>query len=385
MRSPIRTITNNVILILADLPHLTDDLLDKLRFLRFDDIVVLETSDFIGPDRFTNRSDVSKIQFRMHYPSRFKYLQKNAHIGSHVRAIRIVKRLTFCILNRNNIRTDLRRFHQTIVELNPSGIVVQSNINPYVRILNKSTLNTRMMCICPSLVTEDRINIFIKRISKILNRIQVFPSYQQENYGEGFEGKFVATWSSLELPNLSSHIKHLKAGSFFFKRKTIVNSQNNCQILIVLHQFDESNLRDYASYRFFLQEIFNNYPNNKFILRYHPSSKFRFEFHHSNVEVDSNKLFDFCELEKYKLVLSSFSALAIQIGYVHPNTALFNLSKFDRIVHPLNSSSYFDKINSISDISNIIDNSYFSSLKIMKLREHLEPSPEFIAEINEFY
>ena len=104
---------------------------------------------------------------------------------------------------------------------------------------------------------------------------------------------------------------------------------------------------------------------------------------YTNVTVDDSPDFDWKQLNRFQHVVSSFSALAVEIGFVHPRIALIDLSEYDKIQHFYNNNDFFFKIANCEKFQDFLTLSESTNNeKLFQRRSSLEISSDLNLFLN---
>jgi hypothetical protein len=224
-----------------------------------------------------------------------------------------------------------------------------------MNILNSIKYRDRTILLAPCLVRRDNRSFLAKLESLVFNKLIGLSCINDHDWGTRFKGRYIGVWNLEEIKQFKIKVPVEQIGSFFFLKNRLNIERTNNSCLVVLHEFNSFIESDFEKYRKFLRDLFTTYPLFKFKLRYHPRNELFFDFESDNVTYDNDQDFNFKNLENFRFVISSFSALSVEIGFMHPRTALIELSNYDKMFHHFNSPLLFEKIYDLESFNSFIN------------------------------
>jgi hypothetical protein len=289
------------------------------------------------------------------------------------------------IKNRKNAKIDKDLFQKLLIDLNPDLIILLTDHYQFFRILNSPKIREKTVLLAPSLVRKDYKSFISKVTSSIFNTIIGLDCINMHDWGSKFRGKYLGVWNISEMLNTRTKIPVAQLGSYFFNQTEILSIEVDNSCLVVLHEFNTLVREDFQKYQKFLDSIISKNISTQFTIRYHPRNEIYFELNYANVTIDDSPDFDWKQLSKFKHVVSSFSALAVEIGFVHRGIALIDLSEYDKIQHFYNNSNFFFKIENFEKFQDLLNLSEGTcNEKFLRRRASLETSPDLNLFLNNF-
>ena len=294
-----------------------------------------------------------------------------------------LKYLEHCVKNRKKALIDKHLFQELLIDLNPSLIILLTDHNQFIRVLNSRKFREKTVLLAPSLVRKDYKSLMSKVSSFVFNSFIGLDCINMHDWGTKFRGKYLGVWNISEMLKTRTKSPIAQLGSYFFNENKILSFENNNSCLIVLHEFNSLVTEDFQKYQKFLDSIISRNIGVQFTIRYHPRNEILFELNYTNVTVDDSPDFDWKQLNRFQHVVSSFSALAVEIGFVHPRIALIDLSEYDKIQHFYNNNNFFSKIDNIEKFQDFLTLSEsIENEKFLQRRSSLEISTDLHLFLN---
>lgn len=294
-----------------------------------------------------------------------------------------LKYVEHCVKNRKKAQIDKCLFQELLIDLNPSLIILLTDHNQFIRVLNSHKFREKTVLLAPSLVRKDYKSLMSKVSSLVFNSFIGLDCINMNDWGTKFRGKYIGVWNISEMLKTRTKSPIAQLGSYFFNENEILSFENNNSCLIVLHEFNTLIPEDFQKYQKFLDSIISRNIGVQFTIRYHPRNEILFALNYTNVTVDDSPDFDWKQLNRFQHVVSSFSALAVEIGFVHPRIALIDLSEYDKIQHFYNSNNFFSKIDNIEKFQDFLTLSESSeNEKFLQRRSSLEISTDLHLFLN---
>ncbi len=296
-----------------------------------------------------------------------------------------LKYTEYLIKNRKNAKTDKNLFRKLLIDLNPDFIILLTDHYQFIRILNSPKIREKTVLLAPSLVRKDYKSFISKITSSVFNTFIGLDCINMHDWGSKFRGKYLGVWNISEMLNTRTKIPVAQLGSYFFNQIEILSVEVDNSCLVVLHEFNTLVMEDFQKYQKFLDTIISKNISIQFTIRYHPRNEIYFELNYVNVTIDDSPDFDWKQLSKFKHVVSSFSALAVEIGFVHRRIALIDLSEYDRIKHFYNNSNFFIKIENFEMFQDfLILSEGTCNEKFLRRRASLETSSDLNQFLNNY-
>ena len=294
-----------------------------------------------------------------------------------------LKYLEHCVKNRKKALIDKHLFQELLIDLNPSLIILLTDHNQFIRVLNSRKFREKTVLLAPSLVRKDYKSLMSKVSSFVFNSFIGLDCINMNDWGTKFRGKYLGVWNISEMLKTRTKSPIAQLGSYFFNENKILSFENNNSCLIVLHEFNTLVAEDFQKYQKFLDSIISRNIGVQFTIRYHPRNEIFFVLNYTNVTVDDSPDFDWQQLNRFQHVVSSFSALAVEIGFTHPRIALIDLSEYDKIQHFYNNNTFFSKIDNIEKFQDFLTLSESTEKeKFFQRRYSLEISTELHLFLN---
>ena len=296
-----------------------------------------------------------------------------------------LKYLEHCVKNRKKALIDKHLFQELLIDLNPSLIILLTDHNQFIRVLNSRKFREKTVLLAPSLVRKDYKPLMSKVSSFVFNSFIGLDCINMNDWGTKFRGKYLGVWNISEMLKTRTKSPIAQLGSYFFNENKILSFENNNSCLIVLHEFNTLVAEDFQKYQKFLDSIISRNIGVQFTIRYHPRNEIFFVLNYTNVTVDDSPDFDWKQLNRFQHVVSSFSALAVEIGFAHPRIALIDLSEYDKIQHFYNNNTFFSKIDNIEKFQDFLTLSESTdNEKFFQRRYSLEISTELHLFLNSY-
>ena len=294
-----------------------------------------------------------------------------------------LKYVEHCIKNRKPAQIDKYMFQELLIDLNPSLIILLTDHNQFIGVLNSHKFREKTVLLAPSLVRKDYESLMSKVSSLVFNSLIGLDCINMNDWGAKFRGKYIGVWNISEMLKTRTKSPIAQLGSYFFNKNKILSFENNNSCLIVLHEFNSLVTEDFQKYQKFLDSIISRNIGVQFTIRYHPRNEILFELNYTNVTVDDSPDFDWKQLNRFQHVVSSFSALAVEIGFTHPRIALIDLSEYDKIQHFYNNNNFFSKIDNIEKFQDFLTLSEsIENEKFLQRRSSLEISTDLHLFLN---
>jgi hypothetical protein len=387
-----QTYSDNCIFV-PGLPHLSEPILKVLSEKITANLYISKFPDFGGCYYPVNDFGFQKIDFSENMQSEYFEFLNVANLFREVTWILSRRKSTY-------LKQERVRLLERLEELNPSVIYATSDQNLFIYFLIGTKFEKRVVIVQPALITFRRKGIrdlLILGGMKLLNRLDRVRSRPEElNWGSTLKQGTAFMWSSLEaIENIAC--KCLVSGGLFMESSTAqVLPPAEDYVLIIAPNLSVESEDFCSSYIRDILWICNELPGVKFTYRRHPSDTTPMALGQTgNIKESRNDLFSD---HLPRAVISSASALAVQVRRQVRHIAIFDNGKFAKYGGPYFSDRYFFVDKNPQHVVEYVgelfrDNTFLKTPSIERISEpnssdpYLElfiPGEEFRIKANDF-
>jgi hypothetical protein len=369
------------LIFISTLPHLDQPVIDNIKRLAKADLEI-EVYDFYGTFNWVQSDTSAAVGF-----TNLELLIELRNSILHGK-LKSFKGLATAWIQIRSYKIILRRYQTELVnfleERNPDVVVLTSDHNFSLDLLNQTSLLERVVIIQPALITWRRTTIKFRvkdLFFRAVNRLYQLPIYTVGyNWGDKKYNCKYLLWSQLEDPTNFSNMG--LCGDVFMENFSNLNFSNSSEISSILIILPNLSLEQSAEREFYVSTLVRlgeSLPNVNFILRWHPSDSFSNEFEQvrnfSNFEDDARS-----ESYNFDYVVSSVSALAINLRRRTPNLLIFHPGQFGRLGGGYITSEFFQICTDLEDILIALGSNHVSNKKDFRALFRLdEPSKAFLS------
>lgn len=226
---------------------------------------------------------------------------------------------------------------------NPRWIITFSDVTVFSRLIKKSKFSSRLILIQPCLLDFMKytfLQVAKLKVANLLNAVLPLPVFKEErSWGYSNKQGYQLIWSHLEAQEMQGSGQNYICGDYFVSSNYTTNISIRCdkKILVILPDlnFYTQSLRN--EYEKTFLEIVKKLKDHKFLIKYHPLNKHKFDFE-KKLNISELQTVDLEQLSNFSAIISCVSNLAIELRKHHEKICIFDLMSFN-----VRGQKYFDK------------------------------------------